>query len=114
MTGEINDKQDDLFERGRNLVEYVPCVEPPVENMDKQFFASQYMDVYRDVRKGNISPQQGSTAIKALDSLLKVTEIIAIKSKVTVNSNLNSNSGLTDDDMIKEAHRIANRLKGID
>ena len=85
MPKAINDNQEDLFGRTQ-VTEYVPCVEPPVAEMDEQFFASQYMDLYREIRLGNLSPQQATAAKNVLDSLTKVTKVGATQSKVTVNT----------------------------
>ena len=86
MPKAINDNQEDLFGRTQ-VTEYVPCVEPPVAEMDEQFFASQYMDLYREIRLGNLSPQQGTAAKNVLDSLRTVTKVAPPpKSKVTVNT----------------------------
>ena len=81
-----NDNQGDLFGRGTEIKEYVPCVEPPVAEMDEQFFASQYMDLYRSIRTGKLSPQEATAAKNILDSLAKVTKVAALQSKVTVNT----------------------------
>jgi hypothetical protein len=81
-----NDSQGDLFGRGTEITEYVPCVEPPVAEMDEQFFASQYMDLYRAIRSGELSPQEATAAKNILDSLTKVTKVAPAKGNVTVNT----------------------------
>ena len=86
MAKTIDDNQDDLFGRGTSLTEYVPCVEPPVAEMNEQFFATQYMDIYYEVRSGNLSPQEATAAKNILDSLIKVTKVAPAKSNVMVNT----------------------------
>jgi hypothetical protein len=96
MTTINNDNQDDLFGRGTEIKEYVPCIEPPVENMDKQFFASQYMDLYREARSpySTLHPQKIAAACKVLDSLTKVTGVVGVKS-TNINNVANANGNKT-------------------
>ena len=53
MTTINNDNQDDLFERGKNIVKYVPCAVPPYELVDEQYCFDRLMEIHREAMNPN-------------------------------------------------------------
>ena len=87
MATTINsDNQDDLFERGKNLVEYVPCVKPPFAEINQDFITDRLLFIHDaallDERKNY------TAALKAVEILAKMKGMLDKKEEKPIEESL--------------------------
>ena len=73
MTTINSDNQEDLFESGKNIIEYVPCTVPPYESVDEQYCFDRLMDIHREALDPNsqIHSSKLSVAGRQIESIMK-------------------------------------------
>jgi len=65
-----NDNQEDLFGRGTEIKEYVPCVKPPFEEITPDFIVDRLMYVH-DAALSDEKPNY-TAALKAVEIVAKM------------------------------------------